>query len=80
MAPDSSTHAWKIPWTESLVGYSPWDRKESDANEHTHTYSNSFNPYTNSMRQVLFSYFNFYFMSEYSEQAHLSTAERSYPV
>ena len=22
--------AWRIPWTESLVGYSPWGLKESD--------------------------------------------------
>ena len=28
MATHSSTLAWKIPWMESLVGYSPWDRKE----------------------------------------------------
>ena len=26
MAPHSSTLAWKIPWTEGLVGYSPWGR------------------------------------------------------
>ena len=30
MAPHSSTLAWKIPWTESLVGCSPWGREESD--------------------------------------------------
>jgi len=24
MAPHSSTLAWKIPWTEELVGCSPW--------------------------------------------------------
>ena len=30
MAIHSSTNAWKIPWTERLVGYSPWGRKESD--------------------------------------------------
>ena len=29
MAPHSSTLAWKIPWTRSLVGCSPWGRKES---------------------------------------------------
>ena len=33
--------AWRIPWTEeSLVGYSPWGRKESDTTEQrslTHT-------------------------------------------
>ena len=30
MATHSSTIAWKMPWTEELVGYSPWGRKESD--------------------------------------------------
>ena len=33
MAPHSSTLAWKIPWTEEPVGYSPWDLKESDTTE-----------------------------------------------
>ena len=33
MASHSSTLAWKIPWTEELVGYSPWDGKESDTTE-----------------------------------------------
>ena len=33
MATHSSTLAWKTPWTESLVGYSPWGRKESDTTE-----------------------------------------------
>ena len=33
MATNSSTLAWKIPWTESLVGYSPWGCKESDTTE-----------------------------------------------
>ena len=33
MAIHSSTLAWKIPWTESLVGYSPWGRKELDTTE-----------------------------------------------
>ena len=34
MATHSSTLAWKIPRTErSLVGYSPWGRKESDTTE-----------------------------------------------
>ena len=33
MAPHSSTLAWKIPWMEELVGYSPWGRKESDSTE-----------------------------------------------
>ena len=26
----SSILAWNIPWTRSLVVYSPWDHKESD--------------------------------------------------
>ena len=31
---------WRIPWTESLVGYSPWGHKELDATERlTHTYT-----------------------------------------
>ena len=25
--------SWEIPWTESLVGYSPWGCKESDMTE-----------------------------------------------
>ena len=33
MATHSSPLAWKIPWTESVVGYSPWGRKESDTTE-----------------------------------------------
>ena len=34
MATHSSFLAWKIPWTRSLAGYSPRDRKESDTTEH----------------------------------------------
>ena len=30
MATHSTTLAWKIPWTEDLVGYSPWGHIESD--------------------------------------------------
>ena len=30
MAILSSILAWKILWTRSLAGYSPWDCKESD--------------------------------------------------
>ena len=30
MAAHSSILAWKIPWMESLAGYSPWGCKESD--------------------------------------------------
>ena len=33
MATHSSILAWRIPWTESLAGYSPWGRKESDTTE-----------------------------------------------
>jgi len=42
MATHSSILAWKIPWTEepgrlrSLVGCSPWGRKESDKTEWLH--------------------------------------------
>ena len=36
MAPHSSTLAWKIPWTESLVGCSPWGREELDTTELLH--------------------------------------------
>ena len=36
MATHSCILAWKIPWTEEPVGYSPWDQKESDTTEHTH--------------------------------------------
>ena len=34
MATHSSILAWKIPWTGSLAGYSPWGRKESNTTEH----------------------------------------------
>ena len=27
--------AWRSPWTERHVGYSPWDRKELDMTEET---------------------------------------------
>ena len=30
MATYSSIFAWRIPWTEDLVGYCPWGRKKSD--------------------------------------------------
>ena len=33
MATHSSILAWKIPWTEEPVGYSPWGCKESDTTE-----------------------------------------------
>ena len=28
--------AWKIPWVEELIGYSPWGHKESDMTELLH--------------------------------------------
>ena len=31
LAPHSSTLAWKIPWTRSLDGCSPWGREESES-------------------------------------------------
>ena len=34
MATHSGILAWRSPWTESLVGYSPWGRKESSTTEH----------------------------------------------
>ena len=40
MATHSSILAWRIPWTEKPVGYSPWGRKEMDMakeTEHMHT-------------------------------------------
>ena len=35
MATHSSVLAWRIPGQRSLVGYSPWGRKESDMTEVT---------------------------------------------
>ena len=32
-ATHSSILAYRIPWTESLAGYSPWGRKESEMTE-----------------------------------------------
>ena len=29
----SSIPVWRIPWTVSLAGYSPWSHKESDMTE-----------------------------------------------
>ena len=33
MATHSTTLTWRIPWTEDLVGYSPWDCNKSDTTE-----------------------------------------------
>ena len=41
MATHSSTLAWKIPWTESVVGYSPWGHKELDITEELHLFVSS---------------------------------------
>ena len=38
MATHASILAWKIPWTRSLVGYSPKGRKESDMTERLSTH------------------------------------------
>ena len=43
MSTHSSILAWRIPWTESLVGYSSWGHKKSDTTEwltHTRTFLN----------------------------------------
>ena len=39
MAAHFSILAWKIPWTQSLVGYCPWGRKESETTERLHFHS-----------------------------------------
>ena len=36
METHSSILAWRIPWTEELVGYSPRGHKESNATEQEH--------------------------------------------
>ena len=36
-ATHSNILAWKILWTEDLVGYSPWDPKELDTIERLNT-------------------------------------------
>ena len=36
MATHSSTLAWKSPWMEEPVGYSPWGHKELDMTEQLH--------------------------------------------
>ena len=35
MATYSCILAWRIPWTEELAGYSPWDCKELDTTKET---------------------------------------------
>ena len=36
--PHSNILAWKIPWAEEPVGYSPWGHQELDMTVHTHTH------------------------------------------
>ena len=36
MATHSNILAWKVPWMEEPVGYSPWSCKESDTTERLH--------------------------------------------
>ena len=43
MATHSSILVWKIHGQRSLVGYSPWGRKELDTTEHAHTANNLLN-------------------------------------
>ena len=44
MAIHSSTLAWRIPWTEELMGYSPRGLKESDTTERLHFPTKTDNP------------------------------------
>jgi len=43
IAPHSIILAWRIPWTKSLAGYSPWDHKELYTTKRlsTHTYTHT---------------------------------------
>ena len=43
MATHSSSLAWKIHGRRSLIGYSPWDRKESNMTELLHFHFLSYN-------------------------------------
>ena len=47
----------------SLVGYSPWGRKESDTAEHTHTVSNEWGFYAVTWRMLESFYGNFWCMN-----------------
>ena len=57
MATHSSILAWKIPWMEEPVGYSPWGHKELDTIEllpfHFHPVMNSFLMTTASHSSIL---------------------------
>ena len=41
METHSSILAWRIPWTEGLVGYSPWGHKKSDTTEQLSMHTDS---------------------------------------
>ena len=41
-ATHSGTLAWKIPWTEKPIGYSPQGHKESDTTEQLHFSNNKY--------------------------------------
>ena len=55
MATHSSILAWKIPWVEEPVGYSPWGHKELDTTEQLHFTSS---PMWYSLRSVKCYLFN----------------------
>ena len=52
MVTHSSIFDWRIPWTEELVGYSPWDHKESDTPERLTLTNQSFNKAWGNLRVV----------------------------
>ena len=56
MATHSRILAWRIPWTEDLVGYSPWGHKKSDMTEQL-THSSDYG-YRESSRSVYYFFFN----------------------
>ena len=39
MVTHSSSLAWRLPWTESLAGYSPWGCEEPEGTERLNTLS-----------------------------------------
>ena len=61
MAAYSSILAWRIPWTEGLVGYSLWGCKDLDTTKqltHTHTHTHTGVPVVKSRSQSVISDFN----------------------
>ena len=51
MATHSSILAWRIPWTGSMAGYSPWGHKDLDMTEAT-SCAQPLRPSLNSNRQT----------------------------